>query len=56
MHNSLNFDPREMFLDFLEMLGFPLSNIFGLISIEFSMFMHEALTQKVFLLTFEEDL
>ena len=56
MHNYLNFDPREVFLDFLESLGCPLSNLFGLISIESSMFMYEALTQKVFLLTFQNDL
>ena len=56
MHNSLNFDPIEVFLDFLEILGCPLSNPFGIISIESSMFMYEALTQKVFLLTFQNDL
>ena len=56
MHNSFNFDPRDVFLDFLESLGCPLSNTFGLISIESSMFMYEALTQKVFLLTFQNDL
>ena len=56
MHNSLNFDPREVFLDFLEILGCPLNNPFRLISIESSMFMYEALTQKVFLLTFQKDL
>ena len=56
MHNSLYFDPREVFLDFLEILGCPLSNPFGLISIESSMIMYEALTQKVFLLTFQKHL
>ena len=56
MHNSLNFDPREVFLDFLEILRCPLSKPFGIISIESSMFMYEALTQKVFLLTFQNDL
>ena len=56
MHISLNFDPRRVFLDFLESLGCPLSNLFGFISIESSMFMYEALTQKVFLLTFQNDL
>ena len=55
MHNSLNFDPREVFLDFLEILICPLRNPFSLISIESSMFMYEALTQKVFLLTFQKD-
>ena len=56
MHNSMNFYPREVFLDFLEILGCPPSNPFGLISIESTMFMYEALTQKVFLLTFQNDL
>ena len=56
MHNSLNFDHREVFLNFLDSLRCPLSNPFGLISIELSMFMCEALTQKVFLLTFQKDL
>ena len=56
MHNSLNFDPKEVFLDFFKILGCPLSNPFGLISIESSMFMYEAFTQKVFLLTFQKDL
>ena len=56
MHNSLNFDPRDVFLDFLESLRCPLSNPFILISIESSMFMYEALNQKVFLLTFQNDL
>ena len=39
MHNSLNFDPREVFLDFLEILGCLPSNRFGLISNGSSMFM-----------------
>ena len=56
MHISLTFDPRSVFLDFLESLGCPLSNPCGLISIESSMFIYEALTQKVFLLTFWKDL
>ena len=56
MHNSFNFDPRDVFLDFLERLGCPLSNPFGIISIESSMFMYEAFTKKVFLLTFQNDL
>ena len=56
MHNSLNFDPREVFFEFLEILGCHLSKAFGLISIESSMFMYEALTQKGFLLTFQKDL
>ena len=56
MHNSLNFDPREVLLDFLEILGCLLSNPFGIISIESSMFMYEALTLKVFLLIFQKDL
>ena len=56
MHNSSNFDPRDVFYDFIESLGCPLSNHFGLISIESSMFMYEALTQKVCLLTFQNDL
>ena len=55
MHNSLNFDPRSVFLDFLEILECPLKNPFGFISIGTSMFMYEALTQKVFLLTFQKD-
>ena len=56
MHNSLNFDPGDVFLNFLEILRCPLSTPFGLISIESSMFMYEALTKKVFLLTFQNDL
>ena len=56
MHNSLNFDPKEVFFDFLEILGYPLNNPFGLILLESSMFMYDALTQKVFLLTFQNDL
>ena len=56
MHNSFNFDPKDVFFDFLESLRCPLSNPFGLISIESSMFMYEAFTQKVFLLIFQKDL
>ena len=56
MHNFLNFDSLEVLLDFLEILGCPLTNPFGFISIGSSMFMYEALTQKVFLLTFQKDL
>ena len=56
MHNFFNFDPRDVFWDFLEILGCPLRNPFGLISIWYSMFMYEALTKKVFLLTFQNDL
>ena len=56
MHNFFNFELLEVFLDFLEILGCPLGNSFGLISTESSMFMYEALTQKVFLLTFQNDL
>ena len=56
MHNSLNFDPREVFYDFLESLRCPLSNPFGHISIGSSMLMYEALEKKVFLLTFKNDL
>ena len=56
MHNFLNFDSLKVFLDFLESSRCPLSNLFCLISIESSMFMYEALTQKVFLLTFQNDL
>ena len=48
MHNSFNFDPRDVFSDFLEILRCPLSNPFGLISIESSMFMYEALTKMCF--------
>ena len=39
MYISLNFDPKKVFLDFLESLGCPLRNLFGLISIGSSMFM-----------------
>ena len=48
MHNSFNFDPIDVFLDFLESLRCPLGNPFGLISIESSMFMYEALTKRGF--------
>ena len=56
MHFSSDFNPREVFLEFLESLVCPLNTPFGFISIGSSMFMEEALTQKVFLLTFQKDL
>ena len=56
MHNFLNSESLEVFLDFLEILECPLINPFGIISIDSSMFVYEALTQKVFLLTFQKDL
>ena len=56
MHNFLNFDSLEVFFDFLEILRCPLINPFGLISIWYSIIMYEALTNKVFLLTFQSDL
>ena len=56
MHIFLNFDPKRVFLDFLEILGHPLNNPFGFTSTGSSMFMYEALTQKVFLLTVQKDL
>ena len=56
MLNFFNFDSLKVFLDFLEILRRPLSNHFGLISIESSRFMYEGLTQKVFLLAFQNDL
>ena len=46
MHNSLNFDSLEVFLDFLEILRCPLSKTFGLISFWYSILMYEALTKK----------
>ena len=56
MHNFLNFDSLKVFLEFLESLRCILSDPFGLISICYSIFMYEALTKKVFLLTFQNDL
>ena len=56
MHNFLNFDSLKVFLDFLEILRCTLSNPLGLILIWYSMLMYEALTKKVFLLTFQNDL
>ena len=56
MHNFFNFELLEVFLDFLEILRCPLSNPLGLISIDSYMFMYEAFTKRVFLLTFQNDL
>ena len=56
MHNFLNFEPLEVFLDFLEILICPLTNSVGLISILCSMIKYEYLTKKVFLLDFKNDL
>ena len=54
MHNFLNFESLDVFLDFLEILRCPLSNPFGLISIWYSMFMYESLTKKVVFVDFSK--
>ena len=53
MHNFFNFESFEVFLDFLESLGCPISNPFCLISFLYSMLMYEALTKKVFFWLFK---
>ena len=54
MHNFLNFEPLEVFLDFLESLRCPISNPFSIISIWYSMLMYEALKKKVFFVDFSK--
>ena len=53
---SSNFDPREVFFDFLESLGCPINKSFGIISIESSMYMYEALWVHILNLGAEDEL
>ena len=54
MHNFLNFDSLEVFLDFLETLRCPIINPFVIISFLYSMLMYEALTKMVFFVDFQK--